>query len=121
MPNLASEMLVPWLARLVGLVVATKLFLTAAVLLWVLGPGAIHRALYGRTGLAPLFGAFFAYNANFAWGFFNYYFAAGLSFVDLRRLDRHRRAQGPGRMAGFHARHHHRLFLPSLRRRQPGC
>jgi hypothetical protein len=80
-PNLAAEVLVPLLARLTGLVAATKLFLTAAIFLWVLGPGAIHRALYGRTGIAPLFGAFFAYNANFIWGFFNYYFASGLSFA----------------------------------------
>jgi hypothetical protein len=80
-PNLASEVLVPLLARLTGLVAATKLFLTAAIFFWVLGPGAIHRALYGRTGIAPLFGAFFAYNANFIWGFFNYYFSAGLSFL----------------------------------------
>lgn len=80
-PNLASEVLVPWLARLTGLVVATKLFLTTAIFLWVLGPGAVHRALYGRTGIAPLFGSFFAYNANFIWGFFNYYFSAGLSFA----------------------------------------
>jgi hypothetical protein len=28
-----------------------------------------------------LFGSFFAYNANFIWGFFNYYFSAGLSFA----------------------------------------
>ena len=80
-PNLASEVLVPLLAQLTGLVAATKLFLTAAIFLWVLGPGAVHRALYGRAGIAPLFGAFFAYNANFTWGFFNYYFAAGLSFA----------------------------------------
>jgi hypothetical protein len=46
-----------------------------------LGPGAVHRALYGRVGIAPLFGSFFAYNANFTWGFFNYYFASGLSFA----------------------------------------
>src|SRR4051812_7167074 len=82
-PNLASEVLVPLLARLTGLVAATKLFLTVATFLWVLGPGAVHRALYGRTGIAPLFGSFFAYNANFVWGFFNYYFAAGLSFFIL--------------------------------------
>ena len=44
-PNLASEVLVPWLARLTGTVAATKLFLTAAIFLWVLGPGAVHRAL----------------------------------------------------------------------------
>jgi hypothetical protein len=80
-PNLASELIVPLLARLTGVVVATKLFLTAALFLWIVGPGAIHRALYGRIGIAPLFGSFFAYNANFIWGFFNYYFASGLSFA----------------------------------------
>jgi len=80
-PNLASEILVPFLAQLTGVVVATKLFLTMALFLWVAGPGAVHRALYGRVGIAPLFGSFFAYNANFTWGFFNYYFASGLGFA----------------------------------------
>jgi hypothetical protein len=80
-PNLASELLVPALAKLAGLTAATKLFLTAAVLMWVLGPGAVHRALYGRWSIAPLLGAVFAYNANFSWGFFNYSFASGLGFV----------------------------------------
>ncbi|HEX4636414.1 MAG TPA: hypothetical protein VH189_09555 [Rhizomicrobium sp.] len=80
-PNLASEILVPLLAQLTGVVAATKLFLTLALFLWIAGPGAVHRALYGRVGIAPLFGSFFAYNANFIWGFFNYYFASGLSFA----------------------------------------
>jgi hypothetical protein len=80
-PNLASEVLAPFIARLTGVVVATKLFITAAIFLWVVGPGAVHRALYGRTGIAPLFGSFFAYNANFTWGFFNYYFSTGLGFA----------------------------------------
>jgi hypothetical protein len=80
-PNLASELIVPTLARFVPLEIATKLFLTAAVAMWVLGPAAIQRALTGRTTPAALAGALFAYNANFTWGFFNYYFAAGLCFV----------------------------------------
>jgi hypothetical protein len=80
-PNLASEMVVPWIARLTGLTNAIRLFLSAGVAMWVLGAGAIQRALYGRPGLAPVLGAFFAYNANFTWGFFNYYFAAGLSLA----------------------------------------
>ena len=80
-PNLASEMMVPWIARLIGLTVAANLFLSAGIAMWVLGAGALQRALYGRVGLAPLLGAFFAYNANFTWGFFNYYFAAGLSLL----------------------------------------
>ncbi|MBW8852758.1 MAG: hypothetical protein JF604_00135, partial [Bradyrhizobium sp.] len=80
---------------------ATKLFLTAAIFLWVLGPGAIHRALYGRTGISPLFGSFFAYNANFVWGFFNYYFAAGLSFAVFAAWIATNNRNGAARLAGF--------------------
>jgi hypothetical protein len=100
-PNLASEVLVPWLARLTGLVTATKLFLTTAIFLWVLGPGAVHRALYGRTGIAPLFGSFFAYNANFVWGFFNYYFSTGLSFAIFAAWIATENRTGIVRLAGF--------------------
>jgi hypothetical protein len=100
-PNLASEILVPLLARLTGLVVATKLFLTAAIFLWILGPGAIHRALYDRTGISPLFGSFFAYNANFIWGFFNYYFSSGLSFAIFAAWIGTDRRNGPARLIGF--------------------
>jgi hypothetical protein len=100
-PNLAAEVIVPWLARLVGLVTATKLFLTTGIVLWVMGPGAIHRALYGRTGIAPLFGAIFAYNANFIWGFFNYYFAAGLAFAVFAAWIATEGKRGPWRLAGF--------------------
>ena len=80
-PNLASELIVPVLVKLVSLEIAIKLFLSASVAMWVLGPAAIHRAVFGRIGLAPLAGAFFAYNANFTWGFFNYYFATGFCFL----------------------------------------
>ena len=100
-PNLASEILVPWLARLTGMDAAAKLFFTAGVLLWVLGPGAVHRALYGRTGIAPLFGAFFAANANFLWGFFNYYFAAGLSMALFAGWIATEGRGGWRRLAGF--------------------
>jgi hypothetical protein len=100
-PNLAAEILVPFLARLTGVIVATKLFLTAALFLWILGPGAIHRALYGRIGIAPLFGSFFAYNANFIWGFFNYYFAAGLSFAIFAGWIATEKRNGVARLAGF--------------------
>lgn len=80
-PNLAAEILVPFLGRFVGLVAATKLFLSAAVTFWVLGAAAIQRVLFGRVGIAALMAAFFAYNANFFWGFLNYDFAAGFALV----------------------------------------
>jgi hypothetical protein len=100
-PNLASEIVVPVLARLTGVVVATKLFLTVGLFLWILGPGAVHRALYGRTGIAPLFGGFFAYNANFLWGFFNYYFSAGLSFAIFAGWIATENRNGVARLSGF--------------------
>ena len=80
-PNLASEISVPLLSHVVGLVPAAKLFLSAAVALWVLGAAAIQKALFGRVGAVALMAAFFAYNANFFWGFMNYDFAAGLSLA----------------------------------------
>ncbi|HEX4302578.1 MAG TPA: hypothetical protein VHZ78_07280 [Rhizomicrobium sp.] len=81
LPNLASEALVPLLAHLMPLELATRLFLTTTVVLWVLGPAAIQRALFGRVTATAVVAAIFAYNANFIWGFFNYSFATGLCFV----------------------------------------
>ena len=100
-PNLGAELTVPLLAKLLPLETATKIFLSAAVAMWVLGPGAIQRALYGKIGLAPLFGAFFAYNANYTWGFFNYYFAAGLSFLLFAAWIGSAQKRGSVALAGF--------------------
>lgn len=83
LPNLAGEVIVPLLARLLPLAVATKIFLTITVGFWVLGPQAIQRALTGSFGLGGLIAAAFTYNATFMWGFFNYEFAAGLSLFVL--------------------------------------
>ena len=100
-PNIASEMLVPWLARLTGVETAAKLFLSLALALWALGAGAVQRALTGRIGAAPLFGALFAYNANFFWGFFNYYFAAGLSLAVFAAWIATQQRPGAARNAAF--------------------
>ncbi|HWA92677.1 MAG TPA: hypothetical protein VG889_21775 [Rhizomicrobium sp.] len=81
LPNLAAEIVVPLLGKLTGIETAARLFVTAALMMWVIGPALIQRALYGRIGTAALFAALFAYNANFTWGFLNYDFAMGASFV----------------------------------------
>ena len=81
LPNLAAETIVPVLAHLMPLNVAVKAFLSSTIVLWVLGPAAIQRALFGRVGLGALLAVPFAYNAPFLWGFFNYTFAIGLSFL----------------------------------------
>ncbi len=100
-PNLASELAVPLLGKVMPLNAAIKLFLSAAVAMWVLGPAAIQRAATGRLGPEPLAGAFFAYNANFTWGFFNYTFAAGLSFVVFAAWIWTDKRRGPFTLAGF--------------------
>ena len=100
-PNLASEIIVPLLAKLLPVEPATKLFLSIAVAMWVLGPAAIQRALFGRIGVTPLAGAFFAYNANFTWGFFNYYFATGLCFLLFAAWIATAKKRGPAALAGF--------------------
>ena len=81
LPNLAGEILIPLLSRLTGLEFATRLFITVGLMLWVIGPALVQRALFGRMSIAPLFAAFFAYNANFVWGFLNYDFAMGASLA----------------------------------------
>jgi hypothetical protein len=81
LPNLAAEAVVPVLAMLMPLAVAAKVFLSVTVALWVLGPAAIQRALTGKSGLGALLSGAFVYNASFMWGFFNYIFAAGVSFL----------------------------------------
>ncbi len=81
LPNLAAELIVPALGKLVPLLAATKLFLSIGVLMWALAAGGVHKALYGRIGASPLAASVFAYNANFMWGFFNYYFGMGLAML----------------------------------------
>jgi len=93
--------LVPLLAPVFGLGAATAAFLTVAVLLWVLGAGAIHWALYRRIGVAPLFAGFFAYNANFMWGFFNYFFAMGLALMVLAGWIADADRRKPSHLAAF--------------------
>jgi hypothetical protein len=102
-PNLASEVLVPLLARIVTLATATKIFLSLVVLMWVLGAGAVHKALYGRMGLAPVFGGLFAYNANFMWGFFNFCFATGLAFLVFAAWIADTRRRSPWHLAAYAA------------------
>lgn len=81
LPNLASELIVPTLAQILPLAVATKLFISLAVALWVIGPGVLQYALHRQLSPLTLMGAFFAYNAPFLWGFLNFYFGIGFGFL----------------------------------------
>jgi hypothetical protein len=101
LPNLASELLVPLFAQIMPLHFAVKAFLSLAVLMWVIGAALIQRALTGRVGVAPLAGALFATNANFTWGFLNYIFGAGLSFIIFAAWIAARNRRSTAVLAGF--------------------
>jgi len=100
-PNLAAELVVPALSTLMSVVAATKIFLSVVVAMWVFGAAAIHKALFGRIGAAPLAAGFFAYNANFMWGFLNYCFGMGLGFLALAAWIASDGKRGSWRIAGF--------------------
>lgn len=101
LPNLAGELIVPLLSRVVGLDIAAKLFITAGIALWVVGPALIQRALFGRIGVAALFTALFAYNANLTWGFLNYYFAMGAAFATFAAWIATDQRRSPLQILGF--------------------
>jgi len=100
-PNLASEAIVPCLSHFIGLAQATAIYLSLTVAAWVLGAGAVHWALYRRIGSAPLFACFFAYNANFMWGFFNYAFGMGFALFGFAGWIADRNRGRPIHLAGF--------------------
>jgi hypothetical protein len=82
-PNLAMDALVPPLARLVGVALATKLFLVASQLLVVGGAMALSYVVQRRMLLAGLVACLFLYAMPFAFGFLNFQFALGLALLAL--------------------------------------
>jgi hypothetical protein len=76
-PNLAMDLLVPRLGRLIGVETATRLFYLASQILIVTGAMAIERAVKGRVHIAGFVALMFLYSLPFAWGFVNFEFGFG--------------------------------------------
>lgn len=76
-PDLAMDLLVPRLGRLIGVETATRLFYLAGQILIVTGACAIERVVKGRFAIAPFVALMFLYSLPFAWGFVNFEFALG--------------------------------------------
>jgi hypothetical protein len=81
LPNLAMDLFVPALAKLVGAEIAMKIFVALGVALWVAGAALIYRALWREWSIQPLFAVFFAVNASFYYGFSNFHVGAGLALT----------------------------------------
>lgn len=78
-PNLTMDLLVPALARSIGVYPAGQAFLIVALVLLTSGPMALNRALYGRWSPWPLIVFPFVYNGVFLFGLVNYLFGVGLA------------------------------------------
>ncbi len=81
LPNLAQDLIVPPLARLMPLDIASKLFLVAIFGLITGGTIWLNRVATGVWRLWPLLAFLLLYNRMFLWGFLNYLFGIGVALA----------------------------------------
>src|SRR5450631_3556063 len=82
-PNLAMDLLIPQMARLIGVENATRLFLLLSQLLIVGGAVALERVVKGRVHLAGFAALMVLYCLPFTWGFVNFEFGLGVALCGL--------------------------------------
>jgi hypothetical protein len=80
LPNLAEDLIVPPLARVMPLDLAAKLFLIMIFALIAGGVIWLNRVATAGWRLWPLLGFLFLYNRILLWGFVNYLFGLGVTF-----------------------------------------
>jgi hypothetical protein len=83
LPNLAEDLIVPPLARLMPLETAGKLFLVAIFALIAGGALYLNRIATGGWRIWPLAAFLLLYNRTFLWGFLNYLFGLGVALFGL--------------------------------------
>ncbi|HTH16673.1 MAG TPA: hypothetical protein VL974_08480, partial [Magnetospirillum sp.] len=82
-PNLIMDMMVPPLARGLGIYAAGQAFVLLTLALLATGPMAVHKALYGRTSPLPLVSFLFLYNGILLFGLMNYLLGLGIALWGL--------------------------------------
>lgn len=80
-PDLATDLILPPLLRLLPVYVAGRLVLAAAMALPLGGLALYHRAAFGRWGYWPLAASLVAYNAVFLLGFMDFLFGVAAAFA----------------------------------------
>jgi hypothetical protein len=78
-PNLAMDLLVPQMARLISIENATRLFLLLSQFLIIGGALVLERVVKGRVQLAGFVALMFLYCLPFTWGFVNFEFGLGVA------------------------------------------
>ena len=82
-PNLAMDLLIPQMARLVSVENATRLFLLLSQILIIGGALALERVVKGRMHLAGFAALMFLYCLPFSWGFVNFEFGLGVALLGI--------------------------------------
>jgi hypothetical protein len=82
-PNLAMDLLVPQMARLISVENATRLFLLLSQVLIVGGALMLERVVKGRVHLAGFAALMFLYCLPFTWGFVNFEFGLGVALCGI--------------------------------------
>ena len=80
-PDLGMDAIVPFLAAVMPLEWAGKLFIALTFLLLAGGTAAIHRTVFGRWSLWPLLAFLLLYTRLLLWGFMSYLFGCGLALA----------------------------------------
>lgn len=78
LPNLAIDLIVTPLLRILPLIVAGKVFLSLAAMLYVIGCSEVGRSVTGKPNWLALVCAFTFYNSDLLYGFVNYVFGVGV-------------------------------------------
>jgi hypothetical protein len=82
-PNLAMDIIVSPLARVVNVYLAGQIFLVSTFVVIISGTLALNRALVGRVTVLPLFAIPLLYNYIFLVGLMNYIFGIGVAIWAL--------------------------------------
>jgi hypothetical protein len=82
-PNLAMDLIVPLLARIIGVETATRVFYLLSQILVVMGAVAIERVVKRRFHIAGFFALIFLYSLPFSWGFVNFEFGLGIALLGI--------------------------------------
>jgi hypothetical protein len=78
-PNLAMDLIVPPVGRLIGVETATRLFYLLSQIIVVSGAIAIEQVVKRRFHIAGFVALMFLYSLPFAWGFVNFEFGLGVA------------------------------------------
>lgn len=77
-PNLGMDLLLPYVAEIVGTYDAGRLFIATTFALLILGTVLLRRTLVGETGYLPILAYLALYNHMLFWGFLNYLFGISI-------------------------------------------